>query len=334
MIKRNFLKSIAVATTLYAGLLSATGASEVTLSTQTALPTKHALSQSYIKHFLTPLNAQGKGIIQLNLLGGPEVTPANRAAQAMQRGVIDVLFIPAAYVAGVVPEAQAMMLQNIGIEKIRKNGAADAYDKIFTNRLQAHLLAWSETGPGSGYYLYTTKKPPMKDGIVDLKGLTLRTTGAYNPIQKALDATTVSIPSGDVPTGLQRGIIDGFGWPTVGLKSIGLAKLVKHRIEPSFYNLANVVLISDKKWASLSDNARKLITKVAHEYEIASVQEMIIQNKADIAAGDAAGVKKLEMTGDAGKKYLKIADDAMWSVVGKKVGADDLKNLRAMLTAN
>jgi TRAP-type transport system periplasmic protein len=332
MIKRKFLRNIAL-TALTMGVLGMAQAAEITLSTQTALPTKHALSQSYIKHFLNPLNAQGKGVVQLNLLGGPEVTPANRAPQAMQRGVIDILWIPAAYIAGLVPEAQAMMLQDIGIDKLRSTGAVDAYDKIFANRLDARLLAWSETGEGSGYYLYTKKKPNMKDGIPDLSGLTMRTTGAYRPIQTALNATTVTIPSGDVPTGLDRGVIDGFGWPTVGLGSIGLADKIKYRIEPKFYNLANVVLISKSKWESLPENARNLISKVAREYESASVQEMITQNKSDIAAGDKAGVEAISMTGANGKKYLKTASDAMWEVVSKKVGAEDLTRLRKMLSS-
>lgn len=333
MMKRKLLSSLALATMAMCFGAGASAA-EITLTTQTALPTKHALSQSYIKHFLTPLNAQGKGVVQLNLLGGPEVTPANRAAQAMQRGVIDVLFIPAAYVAGVVPEAQAMMLQNIGIEKLRSTGAVDAYDKIFDARLQAHLLAWSETGEGSGYYLYTKKKPNMKDGMVDLSGFNMRTTGAYSPIQKALNATTVTIPSGDVPTGLERGLIDGFGWPTVGLGSIGLADRISYRIEPKFYNLANVVLISKAKWASLSPDAQKIIAKVAGEYELASVNEMIVQNKADIAVAEKAGVKPFTMASADAKKYLKKADDAMWDVVSKKVGAEDLARIRKMLSAD
>ncbi len=333
MMKRKLLSSLALAT-MALGIGAGASAAEVTLSTQTALPTKHALSQSYIKHFLTPLNAQGKGVVQLNLLGGPEVTPANRAAQAMQRGVIDVLFIPAAYVAGVVPEAQAMMLQNIGIEKLRSTGAVDAYDKIFDTRLQAHLLAWSETGEGSGYYLYTKKKPNMKDGMVDLSGFNMRTTGAYSPIQKALNATTVTIPSGDVPTGLERGLIDGFGWPTVGLGSIGLADRISYRIEPKFYNLANVVLISKAKWASLTPDAQKIIAKVAAEYELASVTEMIVQNKADIAVAEKAGVKPFTMASADAKKYLKKADDAMWDVVSKKVGAEDLARIRKMLSTD
>ena len=160
----------------------------------------------------------------------------------------------------------------------------------------------------------------------------MRTTGAYRPIQTALNATTVSIPSGDVPTGLERGVIDGFGWPTVGLASIGLADRISYRIEPKFYNLANVVLIAKSKWNSLSPEARQLISKVAREYETASVQYMIEKNQSDIAAGDKAGVKAITMSGAEGKKYLKTASDAMWGVVGKKVGPDELAQLRKMLS--
>jgi TRAP-type C4-dicarboxylate transport system substrate-binding protein len=320
------------ATAAVSGLASTAFADEVTLSTQTALPTQHALSKSYIKHFIEPLNAAGKGVVQLNLLGGPEITPADRAPQAMQRGVIDILFIPAAYVAGLVPQAQAMMLQDVGIDELRKNGGVDAYDTIFKDRLNAHLIAWSETGAGSGYYLYTTKKPEMADGVVDLKGLKMRTTGAYRPIQEALGATTVQIPSGDVPTGLERGVIDGFGWPTVGLASIGLAKSVKYRIEPKFYNLANVVLIAQSKWDGLSEEARKLITDTALEYEKTSVQEMIDRNKDDIAAADAAGVEAVTLEGADGEKYLSIASEAMWGRVKEKVGDEEVARLRKFLS--
>jgi TRAP-type C4-dicarboxylate transport system substrate-binding protein len=264
-------------------------------------------------------------------LGGPEVAPADRASQALQRGVIDILWIPAAYVAGLVPQAQAMMLQNIGIEELRSSGAVDYFDAVYRDRLGAHLLAWSETGPGSGYYLYTKTEPEMADGMIDLSGQKMRTTGAYRPIQEALGATTVQIPSGDVPTGLERGVIDGFGWPTVGLGSIGLAPLISYRIEPSFYHLANVVLISEGQWNELSDEAKQILSDVARQYELASVEEMIARNQDDIAAADAAGVEAVLLEGEAGQRYLSIASEAMWDRVGEKVDADELAKLKSML---
>ncbi len=221
------------------------------MNAQTALPTQHTLSKSFIKNFVDVVNSEGKGVVQIKLLGGPEITPANRAGQSLKRGNINMLFIPAAYLSGVVPQAQAMMLQTLGVDELRKNGGYDYYAKVFEDSLNAHLLAWSETGPGSGYYLYTKPKPPMKDGVIDLHNFAMRSTGAYRPIELALGASTVQIASGDVPTGLDRGVIQGFGWPTVGLASIGLASKVKYRIEPKFYSLADVVLVSDATWNSL-----------------------------------------------------------------------------------
>jgi len=47
MIKRKFLRNLAL-TTLTLSVFSVAQAAEITLSTQTALPTKHALAQSYI----------------------------------------------------------------------------------------------------------------------------------------------------------------------------------------------------------------------------------------------------------------------------------------------
>lgn len=326
--------AVAVAATTALTGLGAFGAqAQVTINAQTALPTQHTLSKSFIKHFIDVVNKDSSGAVKVNLLGGPEITPANRAGQAIQRGVIDMLFIPAAYLSGVVPEAQAMMLQDVGIDKLHADGAFDNYAKIYETRLHAHLLAWSETGPGSGYYLYTNKKPPMKDGVVDLTGFAMRSTGAYRPLELALNASTVQIASGDVPTGLDRGVIQGFGWPTVGLASIGLVPKVKYRIEPKFYSLADVVLVSDRAWNSLPADAQAELTKIAREYEHSSVDEIVKQNQADVAVADKAGVQAVKMAGADGKKYLRTASDAMWAEIGKRLDAATIKQLRGLLQA-
>ncbi|MEZ5652792.1 MAG: hypothetical protein R3E87_19830 [Burkholderiaceae bacterium] len=140
---------------------------------------------------MTPLNAQGKGVVQLNLLGGPEVTPADRAPR-MAAARRDRRAVHSGCLCG-RPRAKPgpSDAANPGYREGALSGAADAYNKIFGERLKAHMLAWSETGPGSGYYLYTKKEPVIKDGVVDLTGLKMRTTGAYRPIQTALGATTV-----------------------------------------------------------------------------------------------------------------------------------------------
>ena len=311
-------------------LLGATpAAAQDVLRAQTALPTQHTLSQSFIKHFIEPLNAAG-GDVQVNLLGGPEVNPQDRAGQALERGLLDILWIPAAFISGQFPEGQAMMLQNVGIEDLHENGSVEHFRELFREGMNAHFLAWSETG--AGYYLYLTSEPPRDaNGVVDLTGMSIRSTGAYRPIIEALNGTPVSIPAGDVPQALDRGVINGFGWPTVGLESIGLHESVSHRVEPSFYHLANVVLVNADRWERMSDEQRELLSRIAAEYELASVTEMHEQGEMDIAAGDRTGITAVTMEGEAAERYLSIAFDAMWDTVRGNLGDETTDGLRAMI---
>ncbi len=299
------------------------------LRAQTALPTQHTLSQSFLEHFIEPINAEG-GAVRVQLLGGPEVNPQDRAVAALERGLLDILWIPAAFMTGTVPEAQAMMLQNVGIDELRSNGAYDHYAAIFEEKANAHFLAWAETS--AGYYLYLTQMPGMRDdGVIDLTGLSMRSTGAYRPIIEALGGSPVAIPSGDVPQGLSRGVINGFGWPTVGLESIGLQESVSYRVEPQFYNLANVVLVNQDRWERLSPEGQEQLSRMALAYEQASIEAMNSAGVADIAAADAAGVEAISLEGDAGARYLSIAFEAMWDNVRGNVGDETTEELRALI---
>jgi TRAP-type transport system periplasmic protein len=318
--------TLVVATTAAFGLPAA---AQDVLRAQTALPTQHTLSRSFVEHFVDVVNAEG-GSLQINLLGGPEVNPQDRAVQALERGLLDILWIPAAFMTGQVPEGQAMMLQNIGIDELRSNGAYDHFANIFREKAGAHFLAWSETS--AGYYLYLTREPALDaNGVVDLSGLSMRSTGAYRPIIEALNGTPVQIPAGDVPQALDRGVIAGFGWPTVGLESQGLQSSVSYRIEPSYYNLANVVLVNQRRWERLSDEQRDQLSRIALHYEQASIEEMRRQEVLDIAAGDAAGIQAVRMEGDAATQYLSTAFEAMWGNVRTNIGEETTEELRALL---
>jgi len=304
-------------------------AAQEVLRAQTALPTTHTLSRSFITHFIDVVNAEN-GPLQVNLLGGPEVNPQDRAVQALERGLLDILWIPAAFMTGQVPEGQAMMLQNIGIDELRSSGAFDHFAGIFREKAGAHFLAWSETS--AGYYLYLTREPAFDaNGVVDLSGLSMRSTGAYRPIIEALNGTPVQIPAGDVPQALDRGVINGFGWPTVGLESQGLQNSVAYRVEPAYYNLANVVLVNQRRWERMSDEQREQLSRIALSYEQASMEEMTRQEQSDIAAADAAGISAVRMEGDAANSYLATAFEAMWANVQTNIGTETTEELRALI---
>jgi TRAP-type transport system periplasmic protein len=326
--KRKGLLTVAAFVSL-AGMVGQAAAAEVVIRAQTALPKHHDLSKSFIKSFLTKINAAGKGIVRVDYVGGPEVTPANKAAPALKRGVFDMLHTPAAYHVGIIPQGLTLMATNQTPAQYRANGALGMLMPLWADKLNAKILAVGETA--AQFHLYTVRKPVLKNGKLDMTGFKMRTTGAYRPLLQALNATPVRISAGEVYTGLQRGVVDGFGWPTVGLHALGLDKVAKYRIDPPFYHLANVLLINLDKWKSLPKPAQDILTKVAAEYETESIANMEAAGKADTEAVKKSGVTIFQLEGAAAKAYLKAAYDGMWKRAGQKIPADELGKLRALL---
>jgi TRAP-type C4-dicarboxylate transport system substrate-binding protein len=306
-------------------------AEEVVLKAQTALPRGHDLSKSFLASFVDVVNAQGKGLVRIEYLGGPEINPPDKAAPAVQRGAIDMLHSPAAYHAGLVPQGATMMATNLGVADYRANGAFDALAPNWEKKLNAKILAIGETS--AQFYLYLVDKPKLgPDGVIDLKGVKIRTTGAYRPLVEALGATPVQITNaGEVYTALERGLVGGFGWPTVGLASQKLVKLIHYRVDPPFYHLANVLLVNLDKWNAMPKPAQDLVVKVAAAYEKASIDNMHRAAEVDEAAIKQAGVQVFAMTGEGAKKYLQIAYEAMWKRAAGRLDAQEATLLRSKM---
>src|SRR6476619_4718886 len=68
---------------------SAAVAQEVTLRGVTAFAEKTTYSRGFEK-FIERVNAEGKGKIQINYIGGPKAMPPFEVGKALQSGVIDI----------------------------------------------------------------------------------------------------------------------------------------------------------------------------------------------------------------------------------------------------
>jgi TRAP-type C4-dicarboxylate transport system substrate-binding protein len=308
-----------------------TAGAEAVLKAQTALPKTHDLSKSFIASFVDKLNAAGKGVVRVDYLGGPEINPPEKAAAAVQRGAIDLLHTPVAYHAGTVPQGATLMATNLGVAEYRANGAFAALAPHWEKKLNSKILAIGETS--AQFYLYLTRKPELRpDGVIDIRGWKIRTTGAYRPLVEALGATPVQITNaGEVYTALERGLVEGFGWPTVGLASQKLAGLVKYRVDPPFYHLANALLVNLDKWNALPKAAQDVLAKVAAEYESASNDNMARGAKADEEAIRKAGVEIVKMSAAGEKKYLEAAYEAMWKRASSRLEKDEAELLRSKM---
>jgi len=111
----------ALAATLAAASASAL-AQELTLRLVSAFPE----NQFYVKRTLdwvADFNKDGKGLLQINFIGGPKAIPTFEVGKAVQSGVVDMGFSTGAFYTNVMPEADILKLSETSAAEQRKNGA-------------------------------------------------------------------------------------------------------------------------------------------------------------------------------------------------------------------
>ena len=290
-------------------------ADQVTLRAYTGTESNLIYSKIFIDEFVAKVNDAGKGVVQIRYVGGPEITPSSKSAEALERGVVDIVYGPAGYYAGAVPEAYAMNASEKDAAELRADGDFEILDKIWQERINAKFLAWGLSD--TGYALFFTEKPTITDKKLDLTGMKIRSQPTYKPLLDALGATPVSIPSAEFYTSLERGLVVGSGWPAVGLVGSGTDKLFKYRIAPDFYRSNHLIIINDDVWKKLSPEAQKILQDAALAYEKASVEKIGEVERTERAKLEAEGIKTLTLTGDALHDYQKKGRDALWAIVEK-----------------
>jgi TRAP-type mannitol/chloroaromatic compound transport system substrate-binding protein len=100
----------------------------------------------------------------------------------------------------------------------------------------------------------------------DLKGLKIRTAGAWLEISKTLGAAPVTMPGAEVYTSLERGVIDATEWGTLYENiSPGFNKIAKYVIIPGVHQPVAPfeVLFNKDAWAKLSARDQELVELAA-----------------------------------------------------------------------
>jgi len=109
-----------------------------------------------------------------------------------------------------------------------------------------------------------SRKPVRTLG--DLKGLKLRTAGAWLDISRSMGAAPVTTPGGEVYTALERGAIDATEWGTLWEDiSPGFHRVTKYVIIPGIHQpTAPFELVINKDaWAELSEEDQRIIRDAA-----------------------------------------------------------------------
>src|SRR3954462_15920165 len=100
-----------------------------TISATHVFPASQIYSRSFLEYVKNAKEA-GKGEFTIQVRGGPEAIPFMEQPGAVRSGFIDMVFMPCAFNAAVVPECDAVAASSIDGPTARKNGGMGLLQQI------------------------------------------------------------------------------------------------------------------------------------------------------------------------------------------------------------
>jgi len=135
----------------------------------------------------------------------------------------------------------------------------------------------------------------------DLKGLKLRTAGAWLEISRSLGAASVTTPGPETYPMLERGAIDATEWGTLYENiSMGFHKIAKYVIIPGVHQPSAPfeLCLNKAAWGKLSDKDKKLVEMAA--------KQVTLESWMRVGAEDA---KALKFFREQGNEIIELSSE-------------------------
>src|SRR3954447_23589252 len=280
-------------------------AQEVTLRLVSAFPE----NQFYVKRtveWIDKVNKEGKGTLQINFIGGPKAIPTFEVGNAVKTGVVDMGFSTGAFYTNVMPEADILKLSETSAAEQRANGGYDLINKIWAEKGNMRYLA--KVVEFTPFHLYLNKKIDQPD----LTGLKIRITPVYREFFQTLGASVMTTAPGEGDTALERGVIDGYGWPIHALFDLNWQEKTKFRVDPGFYNAEVSLIMNLDKYKALPAKTREALDADTLAYERQN-DFWKTYNENEKKRQAEAGIQTISFDAATAKAYVAKAKEVGWA---------------------
>jgi TRAP-type C4-dicarboxylate transport system substrate-binding protein len=162
------------------------------------------------------------------------------------------------------------------------------------------------------FHIYLNKKIDK----ADLTGLKVRITPVYRDFFQALGAQVVNTAPGEVYTALERGVVDGYGWPIGGIFDLNWHEKTKFRVDPGFYDAEVSVVMNLDRWKKLTAQQREFLQKQAAAAE-ADNSHWAKYTEEEVKRQAAAGIQTIKFEGPQARQFVDKAYEAGWAGIIK-----------------
>ena len=178
------------------------------------------------------------------------------------------------------------------------------------------LLMYNPVGP---VMTFSTER---LDGVASMKGLKARALiGAERPMWDALGANTVSMPTREVYSGLQTGMINTINSPPGSIRAFSWWEFLAYGQKPYQY-FADAYIMANATWFNgLPADLQKLLRDVGAEVGRISTEKIMQTGEETLAEFEGRGGVVTTLSGSSLNEFEALMQDEVIPVIAQKVEA-------------
>lgn len=249
---------------------------------------------------------------------------------AVAKGKLDITAFPLAYAGGRHPEFNLTLMPGLvkNHEHARRLNKSAFMDRIKAIMDKAGVLVLADTWLAGGFV--SKKKCVLWPD--DVKGQTFRAAGkAFNEMLAGAGASITSMPSSEIYSALQTGVLDGANTSSASLVSYRIYEQVKCLTAPGDYALwfmYEPILMSKQTFNKLNKAQQDALLAAGRKAEQFAYEGAKQADKKLVDTYTAHGVKVVYMNADQYQAWKAIAEKTSYKNFAEKVkGGRELLDL-------
>lgn len=268
--------------------------------------------------------------LQIQVHPGQSLFGANEQWGALVRGRLDLTLLPLDYASGRHPEFSATLMPGLvrNHEHAQRLNDSEYMDMIKEVALDggARILAdsWLAGGFASSEQCITSPE--------SIRGQNIRAAGpAFEQMLEAAGASIASMPSSEIYTAIQTGVLEAANTSSMSFISFRLHEQVDCLTEPGDYALwfmYEPILISEQVWQGLNEEQQEALLAAAQAAEDYFAAEAAALDQQMVEVYKENGIEVVSMTEEDYNAWLEIARETSY-----KNFAENVPNGQAIIDA-
>lgn len=233
---------------------------------------------------------------------------------AMTKGQLDITAFPLDYAGGRHPEFHLTLMPGLvkNHEHAQRLNKSKFMDRIKQIMDDAGVIVLADTWLAGGF---VSKKQCVLDPA-DVKGQQFRAAGAaFNEMLAGAGASIASMPSSEIYSALQTGVLDGANTSSASLVSYRIYEQVTCLTEPgdnALWFMYEPILMSKQSFEKLNKKQQDALIAAGKKAEQFAYEEAKKADQKLVDAYKKAGVKVVAMSPEQFKAWRDIADQTSY----------------------